>query len=113
MASPCVPLRVALGLHSLELGGSQVNTVDLAGELRRHGHYVVLWAIDDRPHKTSIRPVAANAGFEAAVEEIPSLALDVDTPDDLEAMDAVLRQNPERAPRTAAVLGESAPEVGD
>ena len=41
------------------------------------------------------------------MEEIPSLALDVDTPDDLEAMDAVLRQNPERAPRTAAVLGES------
>jgi 2-phospho-L-lactate guanylyltransferase (CobY/MobA/RfbA family) len=40
------------------------------------------------------------------VESLASLALDVDTPDDLEAMAAVLGEHPERAPATAEVLVE-------
>jgi 2-phospho-L-lactate/phosphoenolpyruvate guanylyltransferase len=44
------------------------------------------------------------AGYETAVEALPSLALDVDTPDDLEALAAELADAPERAPATAAEL---------
>jgi 2-phospho-L-lactate/phosphoenolpyruvate guanylyltransferase len=47
---------------------------------------------------------AERAGNEVAVEEVASLALDVDTPDDLEAMAAVLEGHPERAPATAEAL---------
>ena len=49
---------------------------------------------------------ADRAGHEVAVEELPSLALDVDTPDDLEAVAAVLGGHPERAPATAETLVE-------
>jgi 2-phospho-L-lactate guanylyltransferase len=51
---------------------------------------------------------ADRAGFEVAVEPLESLALDVDTPDDLEAMATVLGEHPERAPATADVLVELA-----
>jgi 2-phospho-L-lactate guanylyltransferase len=44
------------------------------------------------------------AGHEVAVEPLASLALDVDTPDDLRALAAVLESEPDRAPRTAAAL---------
>jgi 2-phospho-L-lactate guanylyltransferase len=44
------------------------------------------------------------AGHEVAVERLASLALDVDTPDDLRAMAGVLESDPDRAPRTAAAL---------
>jgi 2-phospho-L-lactate guanylyltransferase len=47
---------------------------------------------------------AARAGNEVSVEPLPSLALDVDTPDDLDAMAAVLEADPERATATAAEL---------
>lgn len=47
---------------------------------------------------------AERAGNEIVVEELASLALDVDTPDDLEAMAAVLEEHPERAPATAEAL---------
>ena len=47
---------------------------------------------------------AERAGFEVVVEPLASLALDVDTPDDLEAMAAVLREHPERARTTAEAL---------
>jgi 2-phospho-L-lactate/phosphoenolpyruvate guanylyltransferase len=49
---------------------------------------------------------ADRAGHEVAVEELASLALDVDTPDDLDAVAAVLGEHPERAPATAAALAE-------
>jgi 2-phospho-L-lactate guanylyltransferase len=45
-----------------------------------------------------------SAGHEVAVEELPSLALDLDTPDDLEALASTLADSPERAPTTAAEL---------
>jgi 2-phospho-L-lactate guanylyltransferase len=51
------------------------------------------------------RDRAERAGHEVALEPLPSLALDLDTPDDLEALSAALAERPERAPETAAVLG--------
>lgn len=45
---------------------------------------------------------AERAGFEVAIEEIPSLALDLDTPDDLAELARVLAADPDRAPATAA-----------
>ncbi len=45
------------------------------------------------------------AGYDAVVEELDSLALDLDTPEDLEALALVLADAPERAPATAAELG--------
>ena len=49
---------------------------------------------------------AARAGYEAVVEPLDSLALDVDTPDDLDAMAAALSSEPERARATAQALAE-------
>jgi 2-phospho-L-lactate guanylyltransferase len=43
-------------------------------------------------------------GLEAAVEELDSLALDLDTPDDLRELAEVLAAEPQRAPTTAAEL---------
>lgn len=51
---------------------------------------------------------AAARGLEAALEELPSLALDLDTPDDLAALAAVLADEPDRAPATAAELARLA-----
>jgi 2-phospho-L-lactate guanylyltransferase len=49
---------------------------------------------------------ATRAGWNAAREEIPSLALDLDTPDDLELLRERLEREPEAAPATAqAVAG--------
>jgi 2-phospho-L-lactate/phosphoenolpyruvate guanylyltransferase len=48
--------------------------------------------------------LARAAGREVAIERLPSLALDVDTPDDLAALRNLLAAEPERAPRTAAAL---------
>jgi 2-phospho-L-lactate guanylyltransferase len=47
---------------------------------------------------------AGRAGHEVAIEELDSLALDVDTPDDLDVMAEVLAKEPARAPATAAEL---------
>jgi 2-phospho-L-lactate/phosphoenolpyruvate guanylyltransferase len=44
------------------------------------------------------------AGHKVAIERLDSLALDVDTPDDLAALREVLSRSPGRAPRTAALL---------
>jgi 2-phospho-L-lactate guanylyltransferase len=47
---------------------------------------------------------ARRAGQEVAIEPLGSLALDVDTPDDLAAMTAALEREPGRAPATATEL---------
>jgi 2-phospho-L-lactate/phosphoenolpyruvate guanylyltransferase len=47
---------------------------------------------------------AERAGYEVAVEPIASLALDVDTVEDLDAMAALLESEPGRAGETAAAL---------
>lgn len=48
--------------------------------------------------------LAGRAGVAARVAEIPSLALDLDTPDDLRALTERLAREPSLAPRTAAAL---------
>jgi len=47
---------------------------------------------------------AERAGHEAAIEELDSLALDLDTPEDLRALADVLAGEPQRATATAAEL---------
>ncbi len=47
---------------------------------------------------------ARRLGHELAVERLDSLALDLDTPDDLAAMAEALEREPARAPATAAAL---------
>jgi 2-phospho-L-lactate guanylyltransferase len=47
---------------------------------------------------------AARRGHDAAVEELDSLGLDLDTPEDLEALAAALAASPARAPATAREL---------
>jgi 2-phospho-L-lactate/phosphoenolpyruvate guanylyltransferase len=47
---------------------------------------------------------ARGAGHEVAIEPLPSLALDVDTPDDLTAIAAAIERDPDRAPATAGTL---------
>jgi len=47
---------------------------------------------------------ARAAGAEVKVASLPSLTLDVDTPDDLEALRAALARRPGTAPRTGALL---------
>lgn len=49
---------------------------------------------------------ATRAGWQAAREELPSLALDLDTPDDLAALRARLERDPEAAPATGRALAE-------
>ena len=47
---------------------------------------------------------AKRAGHDAATEALPSLALDVDTPDDVAAHGPLLANEPDRAPSTATAL---------
>jgi 2-phospho-L-lactate/phosphoenolpyruvate guanylyltransferase len=52
---------------------------------------------------------AASAGARVRVHELPSLALDVDTPGDLAALRSALAARPEAAARTRAVLERLVP----
>lgn len=56
---------------------------------------------------------AERAGYAVASEEIPSLALDLDTPDDLAELARILAPAPERAPATAAELASLDLGAGD
>ncbi len=47
---------------------------------------------------------AGRRGLETWVEEVPSLALDLDTPDDLAMLAATLEAEPGRAPETAKAI---------
>jgi 2-phospho-L-lactate guanylyltransferase len=53
---------------------------------------------------------ARDAGVSFAVERIDSLALDLDTPEDLAQLRDALILAPERAPRTAQMIWELGPE---
>jgi 2-phospho-L-lactate guanylyltransferase len=53
--------------------------------------------------------LAGAAGLDPALESLESLALDLDTPEDLAALQGVLGTRPERAPRTAAALRAHVP----
>jgi 2-phospho-L-lactate guanylyltransferase len=48
--------------------------------------------------------LARRSGMEPRVFELSSLALDLDTPDDLTELSGILRDEPERAPGTARIL---------
>jgi len=52
--------------------------------------------------------LARRSGAEPRVVELPSLALDLDTGDDLRELDRQLAEDPQLAPRTAAVLASLA-----
>jgi 2-phospho-L-lactate guanylyltransferase len=58
------------------------------------------------------RDRAGRAGHAVAIERLPSLALDLDTPDDLGALAAALTERPARAPATAAELTRLGPIAG-
>jgi 2-phospho-L-lactate guanylyltransferase len=58
------------------------------------------------------RDRAGRAGYEVATERLESLALDLDTPDDLVELAAVLAERPERAPAAAAALQDLGPITG-
>lgn len=58
------------------------------------------------------RDRAGRAGHAVAIERLPSLALDLDTPDDLSALAAALTERPARAPATAAELTRLGPIAG-
>ena len=49
---------------------------------------------------------ASRAGYKAELLNLPSLELDLDTPEDLEALRELLAADPARAPLTAAALSE-------
>ena len=49
---------------------------------------------------------ARRRGLEVVVDPVPSLGLDLDTPEDLAALRGELTEAPERAPRTAEALAE-------
>ena len=49
---------------------------------------------------------ARRAGYKAELLDIPSLTLDLDTPDDLGSLTSLLAESPKRAPLTAAALAE-------
>ncbi len=52
------------------------------------------------------RDRATRAGFEVATEALESMALDLDTPDDLKALATALADDPQRAPATADALAQ-------
>jgi 2-phospho-L-lactate/phosphoenolpyruvate guanylyltransferase len=58
------------------------------------------------------RDRAGRGGHAVAIERLPSLALDLDTPDDLSALAAALTEQPARAPATAAELTRLGPIAG-
>ncbi len=55
---------------------------------------------------------ARRAGFEAVSEPLASMALDLDTPDDLDALAAALAADPQLAPLTAAAVARLGPVAG-
>lgn len=79
----------------------------------RHGTGTNALALDPRgPFQPSFGPgslerhtqQAHDRGLDFTVREVPSLALDLDTPDDLTALRAALAQTPGRAANTRAAL---------
>ncbi len=95
------------------LGGLAADTVGVAADRHRTGTNGLFLAPAD-----AIGPVfgpnscerhldrGRRAGFAAELVDVPSLELDLDTPDDLDALRALLSEEPEQAPITAAALAE-------
>jgi glycosyltransferase involved in cell wall biosynthesis len=62
-ARPAAPRRVAIGLAGLQMGGCQINAIDLARALRARGNEVAVFAVRDDSVSSTILPYAENAGF--------------------------------------------------
>ncbi len=60
------PLSVVIGLEGLALGGCPINALDLGRALRRRGHRVAVFAVDEDV-RVSLLPYAKKSGFEVAV----------------------------------------------
>lgn len=63
---PSPQLSIAIGLEGLALGGCPINAIDLSRTLRRRGHRVAVFAIDEKV-KVSLLPYAERAGFEVTL----------------------------------------------
>ena len=89
-----VPDRHGTGTNALVLApGDAIGPAFGDGSMERH------------------RDRATRAGHQAAVEPLESLALDLDTPEDLGALATELALKPQRAPATAAELAKLGPLV--
>lgn len=60
------PLRIAIGLAGLQLGGCQLNALDIAKTLRMLGHQVYVFVAYDEP-RVSVLPIAQKLGFEVKI----------------------------------------------
>ncbi|MGF6823695.1 glycosyltransferase involved in cell wall biosynthesis [Microbacterium sp. ZKA21] len=68
--------RVLVHLNSLELGGTQINAVDLAVQARSHGiHSILVGAADTLPDGPSLLDIAADRGIAVEVYEPSSSML--------------------------------------
>ena len=60
------PLTIAIGLEGLALGGCPINALDLSRTLRRRGHRIAVFAVDEKV-KVSLLPYAERAGFDVTL----------------------------------------------
>lgn len=60
------PLRIVIGMAGLQLGGCQINALDLAMTLRRRGHDVMVFAVEDDP-VVSVLPLASQRNIDIRV----------------------------------------------
>ncbi|MGI8888435.1 MAG: glycosyltransferase [Nocardioidaceae bacterium] len=72
------PLRILVYPHAMELGGSQLNAIEVASAIRRRGHEVVVYAPDgpllSRVHELGLPHVPAP---DSRIRPSPGLALDL------------------------------------
>lgn len=61
--------RIAIGLAGLQMGGCQINAIDLARTMRARGNEVVVFAVRDDDVRSTILPYAAKAGFTVTLLE--------------------------------------------
>ncbi|WP_250002927.1 glycosyltransferase [Actinoplanes sp. M2I2] len=52
-------MRILTCLHTLEIGGSQINAIEIAASVARHGHEVIIYGPDGE-----LRPMVAGLGLE-------------------------------------------------
>jgi len=63
-------MRILVGLHHLELGGSQLNALDLALEMRERGHEIVAFGVHDG-EPGMLAQLVLDAGLPLALAEHP------------------------------------------
>ena len=60
------PLNILIGLEGLALGGCPINALDLGRAMRRRGHHVTVFAIEEDV-RVSLLPYAERCGFPVTV----------------------------------------------